>query len=152
MNDSATDTRIIDGRAFAAGLRARIAARVDVLKSDHGIEPGLAVVLVGENPASEVYVRNKAKQTRAAGMRSFEHRLPATTSQAELLALVRRLNDDPHVSGILVQLPLPAQIGADAWSSRPSIRRRTSTAFTPPTPVCSRSAATAWSRARRWAA
>ena len=114
VNDSATDTRIIDGRAFAAGLRARIAARVDVLKSGHGIEPGLAVVLVGENPASEVYVRNKARQTRAAGMRSFEHRLPATASQEELLALVRRLNDDPRVSGILVQLPLPAQIGADA--------------------------------------
>ena len=114
MNDSATDTRIIDGRAFAAGLRARIAAQVDVLKSGHGIEPGLAVVLAGENPASEVYVRNKARRTRAAGMRSFEHRLPATTSQAELLALVRRLNDDPRVSGILVQLPLPAQIGAQA--------------------------------------
>lgn len=114
VNDSATDTRIIDGKAFAAGLHARIAARVDVLKSRHGVEPGLAVVLVGENPASEVYVRNKARQTRASGMNSFEHRLPATTSQEELLALVRRLNDDPRVSGILVQLPLPAQIGADA--------------------------------------
>ena len=114
VNDSATDTRIIDGKAFAAGLRARIAARVDVLKSRHGVEPGLAVVLVGENPASEVYVRNKARQTRASGMNSFEHRLPATTSQEELLALVRRLNDDPRVSGILVQLPRPAQIGADA--------------------------------------
>ena len=110
MNDSATDTRIIDGKAFAAGLRANVAARVEALKTRHGIEPGLAVVLVGENPASEVYVRNKAKQTRAAGMRSFEHRLPATTSQEDLLALVRRLNDDPLVSGILVQLPLP---GAD---------------------------------------
>ena len=114
MNDTATDTRIIDGKAFAAGVRAKVAAQVDALRSRHDIEPGLAVVLVGENPASEVYVRNKARQTRAAGMQSFEHRLPVTTSQDDLLALVRRLNDDPRVSGILVQLPLPEQIGADA--------------------------------------
>ena len=114
MNDTATDTRIIDGKAFAAGVRAKVATRVDALKTRHGIEPGLAVVLVGENPASEVYVRNKARQTRAAGMQSFEHRLPVTTSQDDLLALVRRLNEDPRVSGILVQLPLPEQIGADA--------------------------------------
>ncbi len=114
MSDRAPDTRIIDGKAFADGLRARVGMQVGALKDHHGIEPGLAVVLVGENPASEVYVRNKAKQTRAAGMRSFEHRLPATTSQEALLALVRRLNHDPDVSGILVQLPLPAQIGADA--------------------------------------
>ena len=114
MNDTATDTRIIDGKAFAAGVRAKVAARVDALRTRHGIEPGLAVVLVGENPASEVYVRNKARQTRAAGMQSFEHRLPVTTSQDDLLALVRRLNEDPRVSGILVQLPLPEQIGADA--------------------------------------
>ena len=114
MNDGATDTKIIDGKRFADGLRARVAARVEVLKDRHDLRPGLAVVLVGDNPASEVYVRNKAKRTRAAGMRSFEHRLPATTSQEDLLALVGRLNDDPQVSGILVQLPLPAQIGADA--------------------------------------
>ena len=114
MNDGAADTKIIDGKAFAAGMRAKVAAQVDVLKSRHDIEPGLAVVLVGENPASEVYVRNKAKQTRASGMGSFEHRLPATTSQDDLLALVRRLNDDPRVSGILVQLPLLDQISADA--------------------------------------
>ena len=114
MNDSVTDSKIIDGKAFAARLRARVAERVAVLKSRYGIEPGLAVVLVGGNPASEVYVRNKAKQTRAAGMQSFEHRLPATTSQADLLTLVRRLNEDPRVSGILVQLPLPEQIGADS--------------------------------------
>ena len=114
MNDTASQAKIIDGKAFAATLRAKVAARVDALKSRHGIEPGLAVVLVGENPASEVYVRNKARQTRAAGMGSFEHRLPATTSQDALLALVRRLNDDPQVSGILVQLPLPAQIRAEA--------------------------------------
>ena len=114
MNDTATDTRIIDGKAFAAGLRAKVAAQVEVLKILHDIEPGLAVVLVGENPASEVYVRNKARQTRAAGMQSFEHRLPATTPQEDLLAVVCRFNDDPRVSGILVQLPLPAQISADA--------------------------------------
>ena len=114
MGDTATDRRIIDGKTFAAGLRAKVASQVEALKARHGIEPGLAVVLVGENPASEVYVRNKARQTRAAGMRSFEHRLAATTSQGELLALVRRLNQDPHVSGILVQLPLPEQISADA--------------------------------------
>ena len=114
MNDTATDTRIIDGKAFAAGVRAKVAAQVDALRNRHDIEPGLAVVLVGENPASEVYVRNKARQTRAAGMQSFEHRLPVTTSQDDLLALVRRLNEDPRVSGILVQLPLPDQIGADA--------------------------------------
>ena len=114
MNDTATDTRIIDGKAFAARVRAKVAAQVDALRNRHGIEPGLAVVLVGENPASEVYVRNKARQTRAAGMQSFEHRLPVTTSQDDLLALVRRLNEDPRVSGILVQLPLPDQIGADA--------------------------------------
>jgi len=114
MSDRASDMRIIDGKAFAAGLRARVGTQVGALKERHGIEPGLAVVLVGENPASEVYVRNKAKQTRAAGMRSFEHRLPPTTSQEALLAMVRQLNDDPDVGGILVQLPLPAQIGADA--------------------------------------
>ena len=114
MNDTATDARIIDGKAFAAGVRAKVAAQVEALKSRHGIVPGLAVVLVGENPASEVYVRNKARQTRAAGMQSFEHRLPATTSHDDLLAVVRRLNQDPQVSGILVQLPLPEQIRADA--------------------------------------
>ena len=114
MNDTATSSRIIDGKAFAAGLRGRVAAQVAALKSRHGIEPGLAVVLVGENPASEVYVRNKARQTRETGMQSFEHRLPATTSQPDLLALVGRLNADPRVSGILVQLPLPKQIRTDS--------------------------------------
>ena len=114
MNDTTTDPRIIDGKAFAAGLRARIAARVTALGERHGIAPGLAVVLAGADPASEVYVRNKVRQTREAGMRSFKHQLPATTAQDELLALVRRLNRDPEVSGILVQLPLPGQIRADA--------------------------------------
>ena len=114
MNDTAMGTKIIDGKAFADGLRAKVAARVEVLKSRHGIVPGLGVVLAGEDPASQVYVRNKVRQTREAGMRSFAHRLPAATTQDDLLALVRRLNRDPEVSGILVQLPLPEQVGADA--------------------------------------
>ncbi|MGE0093379.1 MAG: bifunctional methylenetetrahydrofolate dehydrogenase/methenyltetrahydrofolate cyclohydrolase FolD [Alphaproteobacteria bacterium] len=101
---------IIDGKGFAANLRATIARQVAGLTKDHGLVPGLAVVLVGEDPASQVYVRSKAKQTVEAGMRSFEHKLPATTGQAELLALVAKLNADPAVNGILVQLPLPKQI------------------------------------------
>ena len=103
-------THIIDGKAFAKGLRAEVARKVAQLKAGHGITPGLAVVLVGEDPASQVYVRNKGKQTVEAGMHSFEHRLPATTSQPELLALIDQLNEDPSIHGILVQLPLPAQI------------------------------------------
>jgi len=105
--------RIIDGKAEAAALRARIAVDAHALKSSHGVTPGLAVVLVGEDPASHVYVRNKAAQTREAGMASFEHRLPDTTTEAELLALVAELNARADVHGILVQLPLPAQISAD---------------------------------------
>ncbi|WP_081759062.1 bifunctional methylenetetrahydrofolate dehydrogenase/methenyltetrahydrofolate cyclohydrolase FolD [Thioalkalivibrio sp. HK1] len=108
------DEKIIDGKAFAAGLRGRVKSRVDTFRTRTGCAPGLAVVLVGENPASEVYVRNKARQTREAGMESFEHRLPDTTSEKDLLALVDRLNRDPSVDGILVQLPLPDQIRADA--------------------------------------
>ncbi len=106
--------KIIDGKAFAESLRGRLAAEVAELRSRHGLQPGLAVVLVGENPASQVYVRNKAKQTVEVGMASFEHKLPATTNQAELLALVARLNADPQVNGILVQLPLPKQIDPQA--------------------------------------
>ena len=105
---------VIDGKAFAADLRAKIGRQVGRLEAAHSITPGLAVVLVGENPASQVYVRNKARQTREAGMASFEHRLDAGTSEAALLALVRRLNDDPEVNGILVQLPLPESIRAEA--------------------------------------
>ena len=101
---------LIDGKAFAARLRARIAGEVAALKAAHGVTPGLAVVLVGEDPASAVYVRNKGKATREVGMESFEHRLPAEVSQADLLALVARLNGDSAVNGILVQLPLPAHI------------------------------------------
>ncbi|MCG6122077.1 MAG: bifunctional methylenetetrahydrofolate dehydrogenase/methenyltetrahydrofolate cyclohydrolase FolD [Microvirga sp.] len=102
---------IIDGKAFAANLRARIAQDVAALAAQ-GRAPGLAVVLVGEDPASQVYVRNKAAQTKEVGMVSMEHRLPATTSQADLLALVAALNADPAIDGILVQLPLPGHIDA----------------------------------------
>ena len=101
---------IIDGKAFAAGLRGRVAEKVAELKAGHGITPGLAVVLVGEDPASQVYVRNKGRQTLEAGMTSFEHRLPADAPEAELLDLVARLNADPAVHGILVQLPLPGHM------------------------------------------
>jgi methylenetetrahydrofolate dehydrogenase (NADP+)/methenyltetrahydrofolate cyclohydrolase len=104
---------IIDGKAFAQGLRERVGAAVATLKADHGLTPGLAVVLVGEDPASQVYVRNKARQTVETGMNSWEHRLDASALEDEVLALVRALNDDPAVHGILVQLPLPAQIDAD---------------------------------------
>ncbi|CCD86563.1 bifunctional: 5,10-methylene-tetrahydrofolate dehydrogenase; 5,10-methylene-tetrahydrofolate cyclohydrolase [Bradyrhizobium sp. ORS 285] len=99
--------RIIDGKIIAADLRAQVAGEVERVKRDHGLTPGLAVVLVGNDPASEVYVRSKHTQTQAAGMASFEHKLPADVSQAELLALIGRLNQDPAVHGILVQLPLP---------------------------------------------
>ncbi len=101
--------RLIDGKAYAEGLRARIATRVAALAA-RGVVPGLAVVLVGDDPASRVYVASKAKQTVEVGMRSFEHRLPAETAQADLLALIDRLNADPAVHGILVQLPLPRHI------------------------------------------
>mgnify|MGYP001581982524 CR=1 FL=1 len=100
----------IDGKAFAAGLRAKIAGQVAALKAEHGITPGLAVVLVGDDPASQVYVASKGKQTVEVGMNSYEHRLPADAGQAELLALIGRLNADPEVHGVLVQLPLPAHI------------------------------------------
>jgi methylenetetrahydrofolate dehydrogenase (NADP+) / methenyltetrahydrofolate cyclohydrolase len=102
---------IIDGKAYAEGLRARIAGAVKAL-TGQGVTPGLAVVIVGEDPASQLYVKNKARQTVEVGMRSFEHVLPASTSEAELLDLVARLNADPAVDGILVQLPLPRQIDA----------------------------------------
>ena len=109
-----SEAKIIDGKAFAAELRGRVGEAAAALERDHGLTPGLAVVLVGENPASHVYVRNKNKQTLEAGMNSFEHNLPAETSQDALLALVRQLNDDPKVHGILVQLPLPDRIDDQA--------------------------------------
>ncbi len=100
----------INGKAFAEKLRGRIADAVQQLGNEHNIKPGLAVVLVGENPASQVYVRNKSKQTIEVGMDSIEHKLSVDTSQEELLALIEQLNDDPAINGILVQLPLPKQI------------------------------------------
>lgn len=102
-----SEARIIDGKAFAADLRARIAEEVATLKTDHDLTPGLAVVLVGEDPASQVYVRNKGEQTLAAGMYSETHRLPADVSQDDLLTLVSKLNADPAIHGILVQFPVP---------------------------------------------
>ncbi|MBE1289145.1 MAG: bifunctional methylenetetrahydrofolate dehydrogenase/methenyltetrahydrofolate cyclohydrolase FolD [Rhodobacteraceae bacterium] len=101
---------IIDGKAFSAKVQQMVTDHVTAMKADHGITPGLAVVLVGEDPASEVYVRSKGKRTVEAGMNSYEHRLDATTSQAELLALIDQLNADQSVHGILVQLPLPDHI------------------------------------------
>ena len=101
------DALLIDGKAFAEKLRDEIADRVNKLKELHNLTPGLAVVLVGSDPASEIYVRNKQKMTSQAGMKSIEHKLPADTSQKELLTLIDGLNSDPSVNGILVQLPLP---------------------------------------------
>jgi len=102
--------KIIDGKAFAAGLRARVAEEVARLKSDHGITPGLAVVLVGEDPASQIYVRSKGEKTREVGMNSLEYRLPADVSEAELYALIDKLNADPEVHGILCQFPVPPHL------------------------------------------
>lgn len=104
---------LIDGKAFAAKVRAQVAEHVGALKAQHGITPGLAVVLVGEDPASQVYVRNKGKQTVEVGMHSVEHRLDATTAEADLLALIAQLNADPAIHGILVQLPLPDHLDSD---------------------------------------
>ena len=110
--------RVLDGKAAAAALRARVGAEVIKFRAACGRAPGLAVVLVGDDPASAVYVRSKGKATREAGMESFEHRLPATAAQDELVALVERLNADPAVDGILVQLPLPPQIDEQAIITR----------------------------------
>jgi methylenetetrahydrofolate dehydrogenase (NADP+)/methenyltetrahydrofolate cyclohydrolase len=104
--------RIIDGKTIAAELRGRVADAAHRLARDRGLAPGLAVVLVGNNPASEIYVGSKTKAVVGSGMRSFDQRLPATVSQADLLTLIARLNKDPVVHGILVQLPLPAHIDA----------------------------------------
>jgi len=107
-------TTIIDGKAFSANLRGEIARKVALVKENHSITPGLAVVLVGEDPASQVYVRSKGKQTQEAGMNSYEHKLDASTSQQDLLTLIDQLNNDPDVHGILVQLPLPDHIDEEA--------------------------------------
>ncbi|HKL66194.1 MAG TPA: bifunctional methylenetetrahydrofolate dehydrogenase/methenyltetrahydrofolate cyclohydrolase FolD, partial [Roseovarius sp.] len=104
---------IIDGKAFAATIRGEVGEHVARLKAQHGITPGLAVVLVGEDPASQVYVRSKGRQTVEAGMNSYEHKLDAGTSEADLLALIDTLNNDAAVHGILVQLPLPGHIDED---------------------------------------
>jgi|TARA_B110000211_G_scaffold224782_1_gene276188 methylenetetrahydrofolate dehydrogenase (NADP+)/methenyltetrahydrofolate cyclohydrolase len=107
-------TTIIDGKAFSAKLRAELARRVSILKQDHSITPGLAVVLVGEDPASQVYVRSKGKQTAEAGMHSVEHKLDVKTSQEAVLKLIDELNNDVSIHGILVQLPLPKHIDEEA--------------------------------------
>lgn len=104
---------VIDGKAFAAKVRGQVAEHVARLKEENGNTPGLAVVLVGEDPASQVYVRSKGKQTVEVGMNSYEHKLDAKTSEADLLALIDRLNKDPEVHGILVQLPLPKHLDED---------------------------------------
>ncbi|AUG51605.1 bifunctional methylenetetrahydrofolate dehydrogenase/methenyltetrahydrofolate cyclohydrolase FolD [Thalassospira marina] len=109
-----SNAKIIDGKAFAAKLRGDITTEVAKLKAEHGIVPGLAVVLVGEDPASQVYVRNKGKQTIECGMNSYEHKLPAATSQEDLVALITQLNNDPNVHGILCQLPVPKHIDENA--------------------------------------
>jgi methylenetetrahydrofolate dehydrogenase (NADP+)/methenyltetrahydrofolate cyclohydrolase len=114
--EQAMTAKIIDGKAFAAGVRAKVAEAVAVLKSK-GITPGLAVVLAGEDPASQVYVRHKHAASVEVGMNSYEHRLDAATSKADLLALIGRLNADPAVHGILVQLPLPAHLDAEHVSN-----------------------------------
>ena len=105
--------QLIDGKAFAARVRGQVAEHVARLKQDHGIVPGLAVVLVGEDPASQVYVRSKGKQTVEVGMTSFEHKLDASVSEEELIAVIDHLNADPAVHGILVQLPLPKHLNED---------------------------------------
>jgi methylenetetrahydrofolate dehydrogenase (NADP+)/methenyltetrahydrofolate cyclohydrolase len=114
MSDAEIAEKLIDGKGFAAGLRARVTEETAELKAAHGIVPGLAAVLVGEDPASQVYVRNKNKQTVEAGMNSLGETLPIDTSQTDLLAEIDKLNNDPAVNGILVQLPLPDQIDPHA--------------------------------------
>ena len=109
-----TDDRIIDGKTFAAGLRERVKTETSKLKEKHGIVPGLAALLLGEDPASQVYVRNKNRQTIEAGMLSLGETLPRDTSEADLLAVIDKLNGDAAVNGILVQLPLPNQINANS--------------------------------------
>ena len=109
---------VIDGKAFAGRVREKVAAHVAQMKADHNITPGLAVVLVGEDPASQVYVRSKGKQTVEAGMNSYEHKLDADTSEEVLLAMIDKLNADPAVHGILVQLPLPSHLDEDLVINR----------------------------------
>ena len=105
--------QVIDGKAFAAKVRDQVSEHVKLLKVEHGIVPGLAVVLVGEDPASQVYVRSKGKQTIEVGMHSEEHKLDVATSEEDLLSIISRLNSDPAINGILVQLPLPKHLNED---------------------------------------
>jgi methylenetetrahydrofolate dehydrogenase (NADP+)/methenyltetrahydrofolate cyclohydrolase len=121
METPASSAKILDGKAVAARIRADLAKQVAAL-APRGVQPGLAVVLVGEDPASQIYVRNKTKACAEVGIRTFDHRLAATTTKAELLALVGRLNADPQVDGILIQLPLPA--GLDAREILPAVDPR----------------------------
>ena len=104
---------IIDGKAFSERIREKVKSHVDNLKTNHGIVPGLAVVLVGEDPASKVYVKNKGIQTKKAGMNSYEYKLEETVDEKTLLELIKKLNDDPNVHGILCQLPLPRHLNED---------------------------------------
>lgn len=108
-----SEALIIDGKAFAEKLRTRVSADVATLKKDHGVTPGLAVVMVGSDPASAIYVKNKGKQTIECGMNSFEHKLDESTSEQDLLKLVEQLNNDDAVHGILVQLPIPGHMNAE---------------------------------------
>lgn len=110
--------QILDGKLFAAQIRAKVGAHVAQIRQNAGLVPGLAVVLVGEDPASQVYVRAKGKQTVEVGMASFEHRLDAATNESDLLALIDKLNADPEIHGILVQLPLPAHVNSDLIINR----------------------------------
>jgi methylenetetrahydrofolate dehydrogenase (NADP+)/methenyltetrahydrofolate cyclohydrolase len=110
LSDTPHPARLIDGKAYAEKLRGEVAVEVARMKADHDLRPGLAVVLVGDDPASAVYVRSKGEQTLAAGMYSETHRLPADTTQDDLEGLVAKLNADPKIHGILVQLPLPAPL------------------------------------------
>ena len=114
MADEPARASLIDGKAFSQTLVERVAAAAARLEAAHGVKPGLAVVIVGEDPASQIYVRNKGETTQKAGMRSDTHRLPDTTTQAELLALIATLNADAGIHGILVQLPLPKHIDSAA--------------------------------------
>ena len=112
------DSIIIDGKARAEALRASVTAEVARLKAEHGLQPGLAVILVGDDPASQIYVRSKGEQSQAAGMHSVVHRLAADTAQHDLVALIESLNRDPAIHGILLQLPLPAHLNAGAVLAR----------------------------------
>lgn len=112
MSAQSTPATLIDGKAFSAALVDRVGAAVARLEAAHGVKPGLAVVIVGEDPASQIYVRNKGETTLRAGMRSDTHRLAESTGQDELLALIAQLNADAGIHGILVQLPLPTHIDA----------------------------------------